>query len=190
VIISSIQAGAYSNIIVSSFTTGDYENIQVGTATFATNAGLLNGNNSSAFVLLNATQSFSGYNTFGQVQASSITITGANVVLAATATYSLGATIANSLAAGVVSDNNISNTAAISGSKLASNLTVTNIAATGFVGLPVIANAATLIGITPSAKGQLYYAADISRVFVSTDTVTGSFSDISLPAVGPMGPSY
>ena len=99
----------FGQVQASSITITGANVVLTATAAYATNAAALDGNSSSVFILLNATQTFSGYNKFNQVQVSSITITGANVVLTATAAYastSGSAATAASIANGVYTNAN------------------------------------------------------------------------------------
>ncbi len=183
---------AFNQVQCSSLTITGANVVLTATSAYATNAAALNGNSLSAFALLTATQTHSGYNVFNQVQCSSLTITGANVVLTATAAYasnSGNAAIASSVANGVIYDANINAAAGISGAKLASNLVISSMTATGFVGLQSV-TVSQLLGMTPSAVGQLYYCSGgdpdtFQRVYVSTGTTIGSFAKLDKPSSGP-----
>ena len=147
-----------------------------------TAASIANGVYTNADNALGGNNTFSGYNTFGQVQVASVTITGGNVVLTATAAY---ASMAGSLVPGAVTDGNISSAASISGSKLAPQLVVSSITATGSFRLMGM-TAVQLQGLTPVEEGQLFYCSDDRLVYVSTGTVNkNSFAQVNDAAKGP-----
>ena len=156
-----------SCITVTTFATnfsggGSNSSVTSSSATYATTAG--NAATVTDGVYTSANNSLSGYNVFGQVQVSSVTITGGNVVLTATAAYATAAGSAGSATTALTVANgvytNIHNV--ITGPVDISSATAQNLTVNGTFVVP-----GTVGTISPQTSGSMI-------TVTSSVTVNGS----------------